>query len=403
MAANAVVRLRNSVTSIGARQGDTRDMRLRKEALLLTAVTITVLATIWTLTYLFLGLPLAALAPFTYQVVSVVSLVHFARTGSLNVLRLAQIGAWLVLPFVLQWSLGGFVNSSAVMVWAFTAPLGGLVFYGPRPALLFFLGYVGLAALSGVLDPLLPQAASISPDLRLVFFVLNIAGVSIVTYLVLRYFVNALMAEQGRSERLLRNVLPEAIAERLKSGEQLIADDHPSVTILFADVANFSRLARQAEAGEVISILDRLFTTFDRLAEEHGLEKIKTIGDAYMAVAGAPESRPDHAQAAARMALAMLQEMRAYGAQTGRELDLRIGLHSGHVVAGVIGRRKFAYDLWGDAVNLASRMESHGIAGRVHISESVADLLRDEYPLEERGPIEIKGLGLMRTYFLAPQ
>ncbi|HUG47847.1 MAG TPA: adenylate/guanylate cyclase domain-containing protein [Candidatus Limnocylindria bacterium] len=400
MTATTLGRARERVLAIGRREGDPRELRLRKEALVLTAVTISGLATIWTLTYLVLGRPLAALAPLAFQVVSVVSLVHFYRTGDFNVLRLAQIVAILVLPFALQWSLGGFDNSSAVMVWAFAAPLGALVFYGPSRAIIFFLAYIGLAVFSGIIDPLLPAVQPMPPVLRLAFFVLNIGGVSIVTYAVLQYFVHALVAEQERSDRLLRNVLPEAIAERLKSGEQLIANDHPQVTVLFADVVNFTPLARREEASSVIAILDELFSRFDALAEKHGLEKIKTMGDAYMAVAGAPEPRPDHAPAAARMALDMLDELQGYCAATGREMQLRVGVHSGHAVAGVIGKRKFAYDLWGDAVNLASRMESQGLPGRIHVSEAVARQLGDGFRLKERGTVEIKGLGAMRTYFV---
>lgn len=393
-------RLITRVMRIGARPGDPRDLRLRKQALVLVSVTITLLATVWTLSYVWLGLPLAAASPLAYQLISIASLVYLARTGNFDVLRFVQIATILVLPFTVQWSLGGFQNASAVMVWAFAAPLTALVFYGPRPASAFFLAYLALAVVSGLIDPLLPTPVVFSSELRLAFFVLNIGGLSLVTYLVLQHFVNALVQEQGRSERLLRNILPEQIAERLKSGEQLIADAHPSVTVLFADVANFSPLARKAEPREVIGILDRLFSAFDALAEKHGLEKIKTIGDEYMAVAGAPRPRADHAEAAARMALEMLDDIERYNAESGRALQLRIGLHSGQVVAGVIGRRKFAYDLWGDAVNVASRMESHGTPGRVHVSETVANALDKRYLLEDRGAIEIKGLGQMRTFFV---
>ncbi len=385
---------------IGSRPADTRDVRLRKEALVLIAVSITVLATVWTLTYLLLGLPLAAASPLAYQVISVVGLAWFARTGNFEVLRLTQITAIVVLPFTLQWSLGGFQNGSAVMVWAFAGPLSALVFYGPRGALAFFGVYLGLTILSGVLEPLLEPPLVLPEGLRLAFFVLNIGGVSAVVYVVLQYFVRALVAEQERSDRLLLNVLPGTIAERLKSGEQLIADDHPSVTVLFADFVDFSRLARRSDAGHIIGILDRLFSAFDELAEKHGLEKIKTIGDEYMAVAGAPEPRADHAHAAVHMAAEMLEEVRRFNAEAGHDLELRIGLHSGHVVAGVIGRHKFAYDMWGDAVNVASRMESHGVPGRIHVSEAVAKAVGAEFGVEERGTIEIKGLGPMRTYFI---
>ena len=397
---SGVGRLRARLIGIGVRRGDPRELRLRKEALVIISVAITVLATIWTLTFFALGLPLAALSPLAYQVISVVSLALLARTGKFELLRFPQIAAILILPFTLQWSLGGFQNASAVMIWAFAGPLSALVFYGPRGALLAFLAYAGLTVGSGLIDPLLEPPLVLSEELRLAFFVLNIGGVSIVTYAVLQYFVHALVAEQDRSDRLLRNVLPEAIAERLKSGEQLIADDHPQVTVLFADVVNFTPLARREEASSVIAILDELFSRFDALAEKHGLEKIKTMGDAYMAAAGAPEPRPDHARAAARMALDMLDELRAYCSATGREMALRVGLHSGHAVAGVIGKRKFAYDLWGDAVNLASRMESQGVSGRIHVSEAVATQLDAEFRLEERGTIEVKGVGALQTYFL---
>jgi adenylate cyclase len=393
--------LRARIADIGARSTDGPDLRLRKQALVLIAISITGLATIWTLTYLALGLPVAALSPLAYQLISIASLAYLHLTGSYNALRFVQTAAILLLPFTLQWSLGGFHNSSAVMVWAFAAPLSALVFYGARGALGWFVAYMALIGLSGVIDPVLSAPVLLSDQLRLAFFVLNIGGVSVVTYAVLRYFVRALVAEQDRSERLLHNILPAAIAERLKSGEQLIADDHPAVTVLFADIVDFSPLTRESEAGEIIGLLNHLFSEFDALAEKHGLEKIKTMGDAYMAVAGAPDYRADHARAAVGMAVEMLAIVDAHRAASGRNLDLRVGLHSGHVVAGVIGRRKFAYDLWGDAVNVASRMESHGVAGRVHVSEAVAQALGDEFPLEDRGTIEMKGLGPMRTYLVA--
>ena len=192
----------------------------------------------------------------------------------------------LVLPFVLQWTLGGFESSSAVMVWAFTAPIGALVFYGPRPATWVFGVYLALTALSALIDPLVRPLAPPLPDgLRLVFFLLNIGAVGTVTYAVLRYFVAARERAQAEAERLLHNVLPPPIAERLRAGEELIADDHPAVTVVFADVAGFTPLARQAGADEVITILNRVFSAFDEIVERHGLEKIKTIGDEYMAVA----------------------------------------------------------------------------------------------------------------------
>ena len=389
------------ILALGARPTDDHELRLRKSALVLLALSITVLATIWVLTYLALGLPQAAAIPFAYQVISLASVAYLARTGSFAVLRAIQIAAITLLPFALQWALGGFENSSAMMVWAFTGPLSALVFYGTRGAVVVFAGYLGLALASGLVDPLLAADAPPLPEqLRLAFYVLNIGGVSMVTFAALLFFVRALGAERGRSERLLHNVLPPPIAERLKRGEATIADDHPSVTVLFADVAGFTPLARRAEASEVIAILNRVFTAFDELAARHGLEKIKTIGDEYMAVAGAPAALPDHAAAAADMALDMLAVLDDCATELGHPLQLRVGLHSGPAVAGVIGTRKFAYDLWGDAVNLASRMESHGVAGRIQVSDAVRSELEGRFVFEPRGPIEVKGVGEMETWFL---
>jgi class 3 adenylate cyclase len=224
--------------------------------------------------------------------------------------------------------------------------------------------------------------------------------VASVVYAVLQYFVASRERAQAQAEQVLNNVLPEPIADRLRDGESRIADDYPAVTVLFADVAGFTPFARRAGAARVIDVLDDLFSRFDELAARHGLEKIKTIGDAYMAVAGAPTPRPDHAAAAADMALEMLEACVTVGRHTGEPLQLRIGLHTGSAMAGVIGRRKFAYDLWGDAVNVASRMETHGVPGRIHVSEVVQSELGGRYLFEDRGTIEVKGLGDMHTFFL---
>jgi class 3 adenylate cyclase/HAMP domain-containing protein len=210
-----------------------------------------------------------------------------------------------------------------------------------------------------------------------------------------------LQAEKQTSERLLLNVLPGPIADRLKRKEGIIVDRFDQVTVLFADIVGFTALSTRITPEVLVTMLDELFSVFDHLAEVHGLEKIKTIGDAYMAVAGIPEPRGNHAVAVARMALDMQAALQEYVTRTGSNLAIRIGIHTGSVVAGVIGRKKFIYDLWGDTVNLASRMESHGIAGRVHISEATFECLRDSFEVESRGIIDIKGKGAMRTYLLA--
>ncbi len=206
-------------------------------------------------------------------------------------------------------------------------------------------------------------------------------------------------AEHSRSERLLLNILPAQIAQRLKQRPQSIAERFPEATMLFADIVRFTELADRLPAPELVGLLDEVFTRFDALADEHGLEKIKTIGDAYFVAGGLPEPRLDHVESVARMALAMLRVIDELPQEAGR-LSVRIGLHTGPVVAGVIGRRKFAYDLWGDAVNTASRMESHGVPGRIQVSQAVYEQLRGRFTLEPRGTIDVKGKGPMNTWFL---
>jgi adenylate cyclase len=244
--------------------------------------------------------------------------------------------------------------------------------------------------------------------------VLNVLGVSMTCYLLLQYFLrererilaaldeehHRLEAEQQRSEQLLLNVLPASIAERLKDSPRLIADNYTEATVLFADIVGFTRLSERMTAHEVVHLLNQVFSRFDDLADRHGLEKIKTIGDAYMVAAGAPIPRPDHADAVAEMALDMRAEIGRCAADAGVALAIRIGFDSGPVTAGVIGRRKFIYDLWGDTVNTASRMESQGLPGCIQVTSRTYERLRDRYEFQRREHVEIKGKGAMTTYLL---
>jgi len=206
--------------------------------------------------------------------------------------------------------------------------------------------------------------------------------------------------EQEKSERLLLNILPQPIAERLKNDQGIIADTFAEATVLFADIVDFTRLATHISATDVVSLLNDIFSVFDSLAEKHGLEKIKTIGDAYLVVGGLPTPRPDHAEAIADMALDMQKAVGGKTRDTGGLLQVRIGIHTGPVVAGVIGTRKFIYDLWGDTVNIASRMESFGVPGAIQVTPAAYERLHNLYRLEERGNVQIKGKGEMTTYLL---
>ena len=202
------------------------------------------------------------------------------------------------------------------------------------------------------------------------------------------------------SERLLHNVLPQPIAERLKRGQKTIADHFTEVTVLFADLVNFTSFSSQSSPKQLVDLLNRVFSSFDELAAQHSLEKIKTIGDAYMVVGGLPTTRPDHITAIADMAIDLQRTIKQFKTQNGQEIQLRIGIHTGPVIAGIIGTRKFSYDLWGDTVNVASRMESQGEVARTQVTTTVYERLKRRYEFEPRGAIEVKGKGLMTTYWL---
>lgn len=212
----------------------------------------------------------------------------------------------------------------------------------------------------------------------------------------------SLQMERDKSERLLLNVLPGPIADRLREREEVIADRFDSASVLFLDIVDFTKMSSRMTATEVVSILNEIFCIFDGLTERHGMEKIKTIGDAYMAVAGIPLPQPDHARRTAHLALDMLASLKDLQKEEQDRINARIGICSGPVVAGVIGRRKFIYDLWGDTVNTASRMESHSIPNRIQVTDSTYQILREDYRFESRGIVEIKGKGPMPTYFLVP-
>jgi len=210
----------------------------------------------------------------------------------------------------------------------------------------------------------------------------------------------ALRYQQQQTERLLLNILPGPIAERLKQEETTIAENFADVTVMFADLVGFTELSSTVSPTELVEILNVIFSEFDQLAEKHGLEKIKTIGDAYMVVGGLPVPQSNHAIAIAEMALDMQTSIAQFSEETGRILNIRIGINTGPVVAGVIGTKKFIYDLWGDTVNIASRMESHGLPGEIQITEATYEYLRDRYFFEGRGEIPVKGKGKMNTYFI---
>ena len=376
---------------IGLAAGDSDETALRKRvAIALFAGTLP-FTVAWSVIYLAAGAPLAAAIPAFYSVFTPINTLIFARTRNLAIYRFTQLLFVLILPWLVMMALGGFRPSSAVILWATLSPLGSLLLDDLRRTLFWIGGFVALLIAGAILEPHLSPAALPEPFIRW-FFVLNVGMVTTIIFGLLYYFVDRRNFFQARSEMLLLNILPKEISEILKQRPRTIADQFPAASILFADVVDFTPMAASMTPMELVDLLNEVFQSFDDLVEKYDLEKIKTIGDCYMVAAGAPRPRPDHASAMVNLALDMRSIIaeRRFG---GRQLSFRIGINSGPVVAGVIGRKKFIYDLWGEAVNLASRMESHGRSRCIQITRATYELVKDEFDCEALGLIDVKGTG----------
>jgi len=381
---------------------DTVDERRHKVTLAVLCGICVVASIVWgTLYYAILGPTLTVLITYGFTVVVGTALLVFFATKRFGLLLYPFLLMILWNPIAMQWSLGGFAASGVLMTWSILAPFCALMFQTPRKAVWWFVAYLALLAVSLYFDARFAGwAVDLPHAVSMLFFGMNIVGPSLAIFVSMMYFVNAFRREHERSESLLLNILPAPIAERLKEGQEIIADGFAEVTVLFADIVDFTTLSARTAPSELVALLNRVFSAFDRLAAHHGLEKIKTIGDAFMVAGGLPAPRPDHAEAVADMALDMRAAVARLSAELGEPLGIRIGINTGPVVAGVIGERKFAYDLWGDAVNTASRMESHGIKNRIQLTESTYEHLKTKYICEERGTIDVKGKEKMKTYFL---
>ena len=394
--------LPDRVLALGADPSDTADERFRKRLLVGVALLILPIGFVWGCLYWVIGEQGVALTPWAYVTGSVISLAVFARTRSFAFLRTAQLLLILVAPALGMVMLGGLREASAVILWSLLAPLGAVAFGRPGAAWPWFAAFVATMVLALALSEVVrPNGADLPEGFVRTFDVLNIVVVSLVAMLLLVTFARGRDAAQERVEALLLNVLPAEIAQRLQSDPNSIADHVDDASILFADVVDFTPLSSRLDAREVVGLLDRLFTSFDELVDRYEVEKIKTIGDCYMVAAGVPTQRPDHAHALAGLALELREcAQTCLPDGTDHDLRLRIGISSGPVVAGVIGRRRFLYDLWGDTVNMASRMESHGTPDTIQITRTTFELLRDDFVIEPIGPVDVKGKGAVEAWRL---
>ena len=387
-------------------------LRLQQDLLVTTSTIIALLGLLWGLVYLYIGSVTAGSIPIIYAAISFVSIGYYSLTGRYHLFRFTQLLLILIFPGMLTWVLGGFINSSGVILWSINSPVGALLYDSRRKAVIWFAMFVSLIVLTAIVDagligPIFPPHHTLPPGILTTIFAMNLIGPSVVVFLLLIYFTQQrdhthelLVTEQGKSSSLLLNIFPQPIVRRLMDGQQYVADCISDASILFADIAGFTPLSAKMEVEMVVEFLNDLHTAFDEIMERHGLEKIRTIGYGYMAASGVPTARPDHARAIADAALDMMDYADSLQVSGDFPLLLRIGINSGQVMAGVIGRKKFSYDIWGDPVNVASRMESQGLAGCIQVSARTYELLKDDFVLEPRGRIDIKGKGEMDTWIL---
>jgi adenylate cyclase len=293
--------------------------------------------------------------------------------------------------------LGGMVPSAMVVLFGLLSVVGALILFPVRNAWLWFGGFLVTLMLAVVLPEWIQPIHDVESSPGEIAF--TITGVTAFVFAGMAYFVRQRDRFQQESDDLLHNILPDEIAARLKADRSMIADDYDSASVLFADVVDFTPMSAGMSPPHLVGLLNAVFTVFDEFVQELGLEKIKTVGDEYMAAAGVPRQRPDHAQAISELALRIREHCENHEFD-GHQISLRIGINSGPVVAGIVGTHKFAYDLWGDVVNTASRMESEGVPGAIQISANTYQLIKDDFVCEPRGLISVKGKGELETYFL---
>jgi len=394
--------LAHRFVSIADDSTDDDDLRLRKRVGVVAGYIITLGALL--LPAMAQGLALSWAAALTMSPVSAVNLFVLARTRRFDRYVMVLILVVTLFPAAIDVALGGMAGSSGGFVFAFVGPLFAILALGPRRATAWLLVYLVILLGLVLVDPLVSSAIAPQPyALRLVFYASNFSVPLVIIFFLVRYTELRRREAQALADDLLTNAIPISIARRLKRGERRIAEVYADTTVLFADLVGFTPWAQRTDPDQVVSFLDDLFSRFDALAATCGVEKIKTIGDSYMAVAGAPEAREDHAQAAIALASGMLGALADARGRLGLAFELRIGLASGSVVGGVIGQKRILFDLWGDTVNVASRMESSGVPGRIQVAPSTWTLLRESsaYSFEAREEVEVKGLGPMTTYLVA--
>src|SRR6185295_16220593 len=392
------------ISQIGCNPDDSEELKLQKSLLVICSIPFMITGVIWGLIYLHFGEKTAAAIPLSYSIFSLISIIYFGFTRNFRPFRFSQLLLILLLPFMLMLALGGFINGSAVILWSLISPLGAMLFDKQPNARHWLLAFVCLVIIVGILQPSLRNENNFSPGLINLFFIFNFFGVGSIIFFMFYYFVGKKNFFQARSESLLLNILPKEISEELKAKGSADAKQFDAVTVMFTDFKNFTMISEKLSPAELVAEIDTCFKAFDNIISKHNIEKIKTIGDSYMCAGGLPVANNTHAIDVVSAAMEIIQFVDLFSRQrkkSGAEaFEIRIGIHSGPVVAGIVGFKKFAYDIWGDTVNIASRMESSGEAGKVNISGSTYELVKGKFNCRHRGKIHAKNKGEVDMYFV---
>jgi class 3 adenylate cyclase len=395
----------------------TQEDKLRRDLLIFACAFMNFAVVLWLAIYWMMGLQFSTNIPLAYQLISLGSLVYYVRSRNFAAFRFIQLALFLFVPFIMQWSIGSSVTSSGVMLWALLAPIGALVVSGWRDSVPWFIAYIAMTVISGFFDYYLSGGGQDGIPMKTIgfFFALNFAAMSSIIYFLVRYFVvemdkiktqldlqhQLLAEEQKKSERVLLNVLPGSIAQRLKNHQGLIADGYADVTVMFADLVNFTQLTESLSPEQMVSLLNTIFSGFDELCEKYGVEKIKTIGDAYMVVGGLNREQTDYTRDIADLALEMREFLNNHPDLARFKLGIHTGIATGPVVAGVIGTKRFIYDLWGDTVNIASRLTDEAVQDVIQVDKTTYNRIRHGYAFEPPATIHVKGKGEMVMYRLS--
>ena len=384
---------------------------IRKERLLLEMVLLsTATAFIYSGIMLMLGYYEIVYIAGSYGVFSVFNVIFYQQTKRYNFFKSSQLFLLAILPIINQIYAGGFTDSGGNIIATLLAAIGALLFDSIKLGRIFFGVFViGLIAVTAYELNIPDEGYNVSRQVSVILFSITIICVLSTIYFVFEKFIQKidqaqkeLTTEKEKADALLLNILPPSISEELKNAGEAKARGYASASVIFADIVGFSKTSKYLTPGELVLQLDTYFRAFDDIMEKYGIEKIKTLGDAYLAVSGVPEESFTHAESAIKAALEMQKAVKKiYNEGKVRQpFELRIGVHSGPLIAGVVGKKKFTYDIWGDTVNIASRMEHHGVPGQINISESTFNLVQHKFKCTARGKISAKNVGELEMYFV---